>query len=129
MKVRCIKLLDVFGREIASSPWKRIGDIYDVLSLTVQQGEQGQVFVRLIGGNEPGPSLHSLDQFEIVDQTIPECWGIYPTPRDNGLFIGPAAWAKFGFWEKYFDGDPAAERAFQEERAKIIDGSAVKVTR
>jgi hypothetical protein len=101
--------------------------VYDVLSLTVQQGERGLVLVQIMGRSGPGPALHSLDQFEIVDQSIPECWGVYPTPRDNGLFIGPAAWAKFGFWERFFDGDPAAELAFQTERAKIIGSSADRV--
>jgi hypothetical protein len=124
MKVRFIRLLNGMGQEIASSPWARIGDDYDALSLVIEQGENGRIFVRILGRGEPGPTLHFLNEFEIVDSSIPSNWGVFPTPRGNGLFIGPAAWAEPGYWEKFFDGDPDAVRAFEERSSETLHSSS-----
>lgn len=35
MRVKCIRLLDAFGREVQSSPWLALGRVYHVVSVEI----------------------------------------------------------------------------------------------
>lgn len=119
MKVRCVKLLDRSGREQASSAWLTVGRVYVVLSLYL--GSDGNS-VQIMGDQGPGPGVYRLDQFELVECSIPATWVAGKMPRGHGLSFEPAAWAQVGFWERYFDGDPEARAVFQQELAMLTMG-------
>lgn len=119
MKIRCIKLVDGFGKATTNSQWESVGTTYDVLSLEVCS--DGRTLVRFVGDREKMPALRPLEQFEIVDHGIPENWTVFTKLRGGGIVFGPAAWASPGFWERFFDFDPAATQSFERERA-IITG-------
>jgi hypothetical protein len=116
MKVRCVRLLDKSGREQTSSAWLTVGRVYVVLSLYVASDGNS---VQIMGDQGPGPGIYRLDQFELVDGSIPAIWVASKMPRGNGLSLEPAAWAPVGFWDKYFDGDPEARAVFQQVLAKL----------
>ncbi len=115
MKVRCVKLLDVFGRPTESSPWAKIGRVYHVLCV---EAGPGHTSLRLIG-EEPTPALFKPEMFEVIGTRIPPTW-VIASPRPGCLSIAPDAWNAAGFWERFFDGEPEAVATFDEERAKII---------
>ena len=69
MKIRCIKLVDGFGKDAIHSQWEKVGAVYDVLSLEI--GLDGRSLVRFVGDRENIPALRPLEQFEIVDHSIP----------------------------------------------------------
>lgn len=123
MKVRCIKLLDSRGRELASSTWLKIGGIYQVLTLSIDAS--GKDLIRLVGEQEPEPVLHPLQQFEVVDNRIPRNWVVTVRPS-AGIVIGPEPWMAPGFWERFFDGDAHARAIFEAERLKIVDEGCEK---
>jgi len=67
----------------------------------------------------PGPAVFSLQQFEIVDGSLPANWVMSISPK-GGFTLGPEAWSKAGFWERFFDGDSDAGIAFESEMRKIL---------
>jgi hypothetical protein len=77
------------------------------------------VHVRLVGDRGVTPSLHPIGQFEIVNDIIPSSWRVFQREK-GGMFFGPSAWSQTGFWEKFFDGDAEAKRAFEVERERIL---------
>ena len=115
MKVRCIANLDAAGRPSAKSSWLRIGREYQVLALEI---EAGRTKLRLIGEN-PTAALFGIVEFEVTSGIISPTW-VVTSQAAGQLTFQPEAWAADGFWERYFDGDPAAIAEFNAERAKII---------
>lgn len=119
MKVRCVRILDQSGREKTSSTWLTIGRVYDVLSLQI---ESRRNMVRIMDDHGPGPGIYRLEQFDLVDGSIPAIWVARKTHRGDGLSLEPEAWTPVGFWERYFDGDPEARAVFEQELAKLTSG-------
>lgn len=119
MKVRCIKLLNPHtGKEEISNSWLSIGKIYQVLCVYAEPN--GICQLRLIGDDGRTPALHDIRQFEIVSPILPSSWHVNFSP--NGFFmLEPEKWIKEGFWESYYDGEPAAVCVFENEKKKIID--------
>ena len=110
MKVRCIKLVSLEGKELASSPWLKLDGVYDVLSFTA--GLNRGVLLRIL--DEKSAGLFPLQQFEIVDGTIPTSWRATALPTGD-ISFGPQSWREPGFWERYFDGNEEARKIFDEE--------------
>jgi hypothetical protein len=118
MKVRCIKLLDVFGNPQEESPWLTLGKIYHVLE--VVQDTDRKWFFRIVGDGLNGVALFPLEEFEILTAKIPHTW-IVVWGRDGFFELSPEPWSKLGFWEAYYDRSPDAARVFEEEKRKTID--------
>lgn len=117
MKVRCTKLLDSLGKTALTSTWLSVGSVYHVLSLLLDS--EGRWLLRLAGDSEPGVGLFPLQQFEIVSAKVPECWVV--TWNRNGVFeLTTEAWRQDGYWERYFEHDPAAKKTFERELARIV---------
>ena len=116
MKVRCVKLTDVYGLPQRQSPWLTVGKVYDVLSL--EQSSDQEWLLRIVGDGLNGVALFQAREFEIVTATIPQNWII--SWRSDLLGLMPKPWSSSGFWERYYDGDEKAVRIFDEERAKVI---------
>jgi hypothetical protein len=118
MKVRCTKLIDSLGRPVSQSPWLQLGKEYIVLTLSIDA--LGRALVRILDDQGAEPGLYSLNQFDIVQHTIPGNWAVAQL-NNGGLFFGPPAWDKPGYWERYFDKDPDALRIFESEYHKIME--------
>ena len=115
MKVRCVRLLDARGMPVERSSWLKVGSIYPVLTIST---EPGQTRFRILG-EEPIPALFDPAMFEVVSSVIPDAWAI-TMPRPGCISLAPEPWSRPGFWELFYDGDPAARACFEEERARII---------
>ncbi|ASN20167.1 hypothetical protein [Arthrobacter sp. YN] len=121
MKVRCTQLLTNDGRgTLESSPWLTLDAEYHVVSLLAYPG--GRVLLRLLADNENGLALFDSTAFITVDGTVPDSWEA--RIREGGtLVFAPTSWLVPGFWEDYYDGDPAAAEAVRQELNKIIGGA------
>jgi len=115
MKVRCVKLFDIKGKSQNSSPWLKVGTVYQVLSVVHSHGKW---LFRLIGESSNGVALFEREQFEIVHAKLPSSW--VPAWNQKGDFeLGPEAWSTPGFWERYYDREDEAVRLFDSEVEKL----------
>jgi hypothetical protein len=115
MKVRCIKMLDSSSQPVKRSTWAKVGSVYQVLGIWV---EPAQTRFRLVG-EEATPALFEPEMFQVVSAKIPPAW-VVTSPKPGYLSLAPEAWSGAGFWERFFDGEPEAVAAFNEEQARII---------
>lgn len=102
---------------MSTSPWLTVGRIYTVLAIGV---DDSGVKFRIIGDDGQTPGLHKAIQFDLVSGDIPASWVVSYVP-EKLMELGPAAWAKAGFWEDYFDNDPAARTIFDTEVREIME--------
>jgi hypothetical protein len=96
-------------------PALKLGAEYVVLEVCVYPHG---VLLRL--DDEHGPGLWEAGQFETIDAAMPPNWSAATNAR-GGINIAPAAWREPGFWEAFFDGDLKARRAYERERAVIME--------
>lgn len=113
MIIKCVKLLDdVSGENLDSSDWLTVDKTYLVLSVYCEHGEKPKF--QTVCDDGITPALHLSDQFQIVSDHIPTTWcARYETGSHFELL--PRAWAESEFWEKFFDGDDAANKLFKDE--------------
>ncbi|MCA8505622.1 hypothetical protein LGN13_28410, partial [Burkholderia multivorans] len=94
MKVKCVRLLDAFGREVASSPWLTLGRIYHVV--TVEIDATGKRRYGLVTSEKAGewPSMgeHQAECFELVSATVPSNWRS-KIDANGTISIAPGAWS------------------------------------
>ena len=121
MKVKCIKLLDAFGKEVEFSHWLTINKVYDVMSISIEQS--GEVSYRIVtywrDGEWPDIGLHKACCFEIIDVRAPENWGI-SISLNGYIEIAPKKWLENGFMEKFYDHEPNVFLTFKEEYDFIV---------
>jgi hypothetical protein len=98
------------------SHWVRVGQEYTVLEVIASP--DSRVSLRIDLGSEP-PGIFDSEMFESMDATIPSIWTAQVAPGGT-LRLGPSRWLEPGFWEKYFDDDPAAVAVFEEDRAILL---------
>ncbi len=120
MKVLCVRLFNVDGNAVSTSPWATIGRVYTVLSISIDQ--EGVRF-RVVG-DEKTPALLRREMFEVVDGSIPGSWIVY-SPGSGFLELAPEPWTRVGFWDQFFDGKADAVASFNEERNRILKVSEV----
>jgi hypothetical protein len=118
VKARCIKLINSRGNPQERSSWLTIGRVYDVLE--VLQDIHSRWLLRVIGNGVSGVALFPLEQFEIVSRKMPTAWAPFWNTH-GGFALTTEVLAQAGFWEAYYERDPAALRAFEDERKKIVD--------
>lgn len=117
MKVMCTQLLASDGRErLESSPWLTLDAEYHVASLLAYP--DGRVLLRLLADNENGLALFDSRAFITVDGRVPETWE-GRIGEGGALEFAPSSWLVPGFWEDYYDGDPAAVEIVETELCKI----------
>ena len=123
MKVRCVKLFDSSGLPQTASPWLTIGKLYDVLAIEFES--QGRGLLRLIGDGRNGVALFPIEGFEIVSAAMPPSWVV---SWDSGGFLqlAPERWTQPGFWERFYDREPAALAVFDEEVAQLNQSSELR---
>jgi hypothetical protein len=118
MKVRCVKLLDGFGRLQDNSPWLTLGKVYLVLEMYF--GAVGRRSFRLLGDGLNGPALFQWECFGFVSHSVPPQWIIIA--KDNGsILLTPKLWSENRFWERYYDQEAEALKVFDQERRKMAE--------
>lgn len=121
MKVRCIKLLNLEGEEIDSSSWMRIGEIYHVLSIFIDQS--GKRSFAIVANQRVGewPTMvsHPAECFEIVSTVVPSNWSPW-IHSSSAIGISPVAWQDPAFAENFFDHDPQTYQIFEREQKIIL---------
>lgn len=122
MKVRCIKVLNHQGEEVAHSSLVKLGGIYDVVSIYLAPILKLAIITE--EGAKLGPRILPLKQFELVDGTIPENCEVSMTSPDI-MTIELKAFMPINFWENFFDGEAKERKIYQEELAKIIQKEVI----
>jgi hypothetical protein len=119
MKVKCAKLIDSKGNAQERSGWLTLGKVYHVLE--VVQDTHGRWLLRMIGDGLSGVALFRLDQFEVVSAKLPDAWMVVWNSK-GGFALTTEAWSQVGFWEAYYDKEPAALSKFEDGRRRIVGG-------
>ncbi|WBQ07840.1 hypothetical protein [Kribbella sp. CA-293567] len=104
---------------VAESPWIRIGQEYTVLE--VDASPERRFSMRVDLGDEV-PGLWDSEMFETTDPAIPAAW-VAQISEGGTLRLAPPRWLVPGFWEQYFDDEPAAVAVFEEDRRSILGES------
>ena len=116
MKVICTKLpLSPDGEPLESSPWITLHAEYHVVSVLAVP--DGRVQLQIVDDSR---SLGLFDSacFMAVDGTVPDSWTV--RIRERGVLdFAPTAWLAPGFWEAYYDDDPAAIEAVEAELRRL----------
>lgn len=120
MKVRCIRLLDADGREVEFSSWLALGRIFHVMSIFIcQDGRRSYGIInRHPEGEWPQMGSHPAECFEVVSDVVPSNWCEWKNGSSSG--VSPAAWQTPGFYEAFYDHDPAIYPIFERERNIIL---------
>ena len=121
MKVKYIKYREVprvenrdveYFSDLRKDTHLTLGKIYHVvlLSLPHQTQKTGELILRCGKDNYPG--VWKLSNFEIVDYNIPSDW-VLDMSHPDWIRLYPR---EFGgdFWDKFHDGDEAAEALFEQ---------------
>ncbi len=118
MRVMCIKLINpVSGEDETSSAWLCLHSEYEVLELSAFPDRR--VELRLVSEETSIPALFDSEMFITTDGTVPRTWSI---KIDEGgvVRLAPEPWLVPGFWEDYFDRDPAAVEIYEEQKAAML---------
>ena len=120
MKIKCIRLLDSDGREVEFSSWLTLGHIYHVMLIfTDQNGKRRYGIInRHPDGEWPQMGSHQAECFEVVSEVVPFNWREWVREKASG--VSPAAWQAPGFYEAFYDHDPATYPIFKRERDIIL---------
>jgi hypothetical protein len=116
MKIKCVRLLDADGREVEFSSWLTLGRVYHVLSIFADKSGKRSygIINRHPDGEWPQLGSHQAECFEIVSEVVPSNWQEWTNESASG--VSPAAWQTPGFYEAFYDHDPAAYPIFERER-------------
>jgi hypothetical protein len=100
------------GGDRESDPWLTLNREYLVLSILV--ANTGPAKFRVLADDNRTPILVESNMFAAILQPLPHAWAV--TLKEDGVLeLGPPRWLTPGFWERYFDGESDAVRAFQED--------------
>ncbi|WP_374377430.1 hypothetical protein [Dongia sp.] len=121
MKVKCIRLIDSGGREVNTSPWLKVGQVYNVLSIFIDQ--DGKRSYAIVGNEHEGewPNMvsHEAECFEVVSTIVPSNWRVW-IHESSAIGVSPATWQAPDFAERFYDRDPSILPIFQRERDIIV---------
>jgi hypothetical protein len=113
MEVRCVEVPDApDGTKQDYSYWVTVGKSYTVTSILIKNS--GRNSSLQIVDNDRSLGIFDAKYFVTVDETIPSNWVIRLRPS-GVMDLGPASWLEWGFWEAYYDDDPAAVAAVRLE--------------
>lgn len=117
MKVICTKVPpSPSGEALEASPWVTVDVEYMVVSVLAEPDRRVQIQVVA----DDGRSLAWFDStnFMTLDGAMPESWTA-SIGEGGVLELAPTAWLTPGFWEAYYDGDPAAVDAVEAELQRL----------
>jgi hypothetical protein len=116
MKVICTKVPpSPTGEVLDTSPWVTVDAEYEVVSVIAEPARR--VLVQIVT-DDGSLGLFDSTSFMTVDGTVPEGWTAR-VGEDGVLELAPTAWLAPGFWEAYYDGDPAAIDAVTSELQRL----------
>lgn len=88
---------------------------YEVLELYAYPG--GRIDLRLVAGESETPALFDSSMFMTSDGALPANWE--GRIEEGGVLrIGPREWMELGFWDAYFNQNPAAIEAYKRGRSR-----------
>lgn len=127
MRVRCVKVVNSRGDELADNSSIGRGREYTVLSIA--GSPSSGVTFRIHGDDDRQPYIYRADMFEVVRSELPSTWRCaIGTPNAPGYVqLAPEPWLRPGFWDDYWDEQlPEAIDIFRAEAQKILleDGAA-----
>ncbi len=113
MKVVCERIESpTTGEVLTTSTWLTVGREYDVLEIVAHPGSE--VLLRLLGDDSSGgPGLWDSRLFRTSSRTIPASWAVHVNEAGE-VHVGPETWQRSGFWEAFYDGDPQANRDYDD---------------
>ncbi|MCG8417845.1 MAG: hypothetical protein MJE77_07875 [Proteobacteria bacterium] len=91
--------------------WLRRDTVY--LVLAVESSGTSATAYRIESEDNRTPALFETDLFSIVDNRVSSCWVVVKDENCPLQFM-PAAWNEDDFWDRFFDGDADARRAYEE---------------
>jgi hypothetical protein len=100
-----------------------VGKVYPIIEVTFAGSEKHRTFC--IQADDDGtPCLFPFSLFEVVDEKVPDDWCLEPLNSsyfgEGSFMLGPKEFADYeGFWDKYHDGEPEAEKIFADVLKKI----------
>jgi hypothetical protein len=117
VKVLCVRIIaPVTMEEVLDHPGIRLHDEYPVLAIQAQPGRAPEIRILTDDGT---PALFDARMFATTESSIPANW--IARVREGGVVdLAPESWLELGFWERYFDRDPAAVRAFETELRSVL---------
>jgi hypothetical protein len=118
MRVVCDRIVSpTTGESLTTSPWLTVGREYEVLEVVAYP--EGEIQFRLLGDDAGGgPGVWDSRLFHTSSGDVPADW--VATIDERGVLrLGPAAWQREGFWEAFFDDDPAAIHDYDDALKKI----------
>jgi hypothetical protein len=120
MKVKCVRLLNSDGREVESSPWLTLGRVYHVMTIFEDKNGRRRYGVINRHPDDEWPQLgsHQAECFEVVSEVVPSNWRTWVNEQASGA--SPAAWQASGFYEAFYDHNPATYPIFERERDVIV---------
>lgn len=118
MKVLCTRVpVPVDGTELDSSPWVTVDREYTVLGVLAEFG--GRIQLNLLTDDGQSLGWFGSDCFLTLDPAIPPSWS--SRIREGGtLELAPHDWLSEGFWERYYEGNPAAQESVDRELAILL---------
>lgn len=69
--------------------------------------------------DEGDPVLFETGIFVLKSNQISAMWELVMDPNGN-ISFGPSVWAEAGYWERFYDGDPAVVDGFWSLVRRII---------
>lgn len=111
--------MKVSAKSSASSVvgWLEEGKVLTVLAVSVTPFE-GVKFL-LWSSLQESVALFPGADFDVVDKCLSQRW-VFSLDPQGFVYLAPDAWQVDGFWERYHDGEPAAEQVFMKEMAFIL---------
>ena len=106
---------------VESSSWLVLGHIYHVMSIFTDKNRKRRygIINRHPEGEWPQLGSHQAECFEVVSELVPSNWREWVGEGVSG--ISPVAWQAPGFYEDFYDHDPATYPIFQRERDIILN--------
>ena len=103
--------------EEAEQPWLSTSREYVVLS--VEEHHTGVAGYRIESDRSQGPALFRAPRFKIIDPSVPSCW-IAHRLQGATVELAPPVFARAGFWEDYYNGDPRAVAEYRRIRDQLM---------
>jgi hypothetical protein len=99
--------------------WLKAQKQYLVLSVEAAGTGASRNFYRIESEDNNTPALFEADLFRLVDPRLPSCW-IAVQQEGVSLQLMPASWAGDDYWERFFDGEPAARRKYEDAMRDML---------
>jgi hypothetical protein len=118
MRVLCVRIINPATLQpVKKHPAIELDREYPVLSVTVVPERGASLHIPSADGT---PAIWDAAMFVTVDGTIPGNW-IARVSEGGIVELGPEAWLEPGFWERYFDREPDAEKVFETEKGPALE--------